>query len=88
MRDLSTTTAADIAVGLISTLWDFADEELNLQLDADPTYGMKRVHIGSREHEPWPQELIEDLCLRQNHRCVLPCAWRSQQDCADPIWSG
>jgi hypothetical protein len=28
IRDLSTTTAADIAVGLISTLWDFADENL------------------------------------------------------------
>jgi integrase len=59
IRDLSTTTAADIAVGLISTLWDFADEELNIQLDADPTHGIRRVHVGSREHEPWLQELID-----------------------------
>lgn len=59
IRDASTTSGADIAVGLISTLWDFADEELGLQLDADPTYGVRRVHRGEREHEPWPQELIE-----------------------------
>ena len=59
MRDAFTTTAADIAIGLISTLWDFADEELELNLGADPTYGIRRVHAGSREHEPWPQELID-----------------------------
>ena len=64
IRDASTTTAADIAVGLISTLWDFADEELNLQLDADPTHGVKRVHKGEREHEPWPQDLIEAFMLK------------------------
>jgi len=59
MRDNTTTTAADIAIGLISTLWDFADEELDLNLGADPTYGIRRVHVGHREHEPWPQELID-----------------------------
>jgi integrase len=59
IREAATTTAADIAVGLISTLWDFAEEELNLELDADPTYGVKRVHKGEREHEPWPHELID-----------------------------
>ncbi|MGB7694907.1 MAG: hypothetical protein WBM12_18780 [Pseudolabrys sp.] len=64
IRDASTTTAADIAVGLISTLWDFADEERNLQLDADPTHGVKRVHKGEREHEPWPQDLIEAFMLK------------------------
>lgn len=64
IRDASTTTAADIAVSLISTLWDFAEEELNLQLDADPTVGVKRVHKGEREHEPWPQELIDAFFLK------------------------
>lgn len=59
MRDASTTTAADIAISLISTLWDFADEELELNLGADPTYGIRRVHVTTREHEPWPQDLIE-----------------------------
>src|SRR5262245_4893990 len=59
IRDTATTTAADIAIGLISTLWDFADEELELNLGADPTYGIRRVHVGHREHEPWPQELID-----------------------------
>jgi integrase len=59
IREASTTTAADIAISLISTLWDFADEELQLDLGADPTYGIRRVHVGSHEHEPWPQELID-----------------------------
>jgi len=45
IRDASTTTAADIAISLISTLWDFADEELEADLGADPTYGIKRVHL-------------------------------------------
>jgi integrase len=30
-----------------------------LELDADPTHGIKRVHKVTKEHEPWPQELIE-----------------------------
>ena len=59
IRDASTTTAADIAISLISTLWDFADEELELDLGGDPTFGIRRIHVGSREHEPWPQELID-----------------------------
>jgi integrase len=61
MRDTSTTTGADIALSLISTLWNFADEELGLQLDANPTHGVRRVHKVEREHEPWPQELIDDF---------------------------
>jgi len=59
MRDAFTASAADIAIGVISTLWDFADEELGLDLDgADPAYGIKRVHVGHCEREPWPQELV------------------------------
>jgi integrase len=63
MRDASTTTGADIALSLISILWNFA-EELGLELDANPTRGVRRVHKGMREHEPWPQELLEAFMLR------------------------
>src|SRR5262249_16063444 len=56
----TSTTAADIAMSLISALWDFAIEKLEQHdLGADPTYGIKRVHEVKHEHEPWPQELIE-----------------------------
>jgi len=55
----TSTTAADIAMGLISGLWDFAVERLGLELDADPTHGIKRIHRVKHEHEPWPAELIE-----------------------------
>jgi integrase len=47
-------------MSLISMLWEFAVEQLNQdELGTDPTHGIKRVHEGEREHEPWPQELIE-----------------------------
>jgi integrase len=55
----TSTTAADIAMSLISTLWNFAVEKLDLELDADPTHGIPRVHEVKHEHEPWPPELIE-----------------------------
>jgi integrase len=59
IRDAFTTSAADIAIAIVSTLWDFADEQLGLDLPgADPTYGIKRIHVGHHEHEPWPHELI------------------------------
>jgi integrase len=53
------TTAADLAMSLISALWEFGTEQLGLELDADPTNGVKRVHKVAHEHEPWPPELIE-----------------------------
>jgi integrase len=53
------TTAADLAMSLISALWEFATEQLGLELDAAPTHGIKRVHKVAHEHEPWPPELIE-----------------------------
>jgi hypothetical protein len=39
------TTGADLAMSLISALWEFATEQLGLdELGADPTHGIKRVH--------------------------------------------
>ena len=68
IRDAFTTTAADIAISIVSTLWDFADEQLGLDLGADPTYGIKRVHVGHREHEPWPRELIDRFMAEASPR--------------------
>jgi integrase len=59
----STTTGADIAVGLISILWDFATEHLGLDLGADPADTIKRIHKVEHEHQPWPQELIERFLI-------------------------
>jgi integrase len=54
------TTGADIAMSLISALWEFATEQLGVdELGADPTHGVKRVHRVAHEHEPWPLDLIE-----------------------------
>ncbi len=60
----ASTTGADIAMSLISALWEFATEQLGIELDADPTHGVKRVHKVEHEHEPWPPELI-DRFLRE-----------------------
>lgn len=61
----TSTTGADIAMSLISALWEFATEQLGFDnLGADPTHGVKRVHEVEHEHEPWPQELI-DRFLRE-----------------------
>ena len=60
----TSTTAADLAMSLISALWEFGIEHLGLELDAAPTHGIKRVHKVAHEHEPWPPELIE-LFLRE-----------------------
>jgi integrase len=54
------TTGADIAMSLISALWEFATEQLGLDdLGGDPTHGVRRAHKVTHEHEPWPPELIE-----------------------------
>jgi integrase len=54
------TSTADIGMGLLSILWNFAIEHLGQhKLGADPAHSIKRVHEGKREHEPWSAELIE-----------------------------
>jgi integrase len=55
----TSTSSADIAMSLISTLWNFAVDRLGLELDSDPTHGIPRIHEVKNEHEPWPEELIE-----------------------------
>jgi integrase len=58
-----------IAIGIISTLYDFADEQLGLDLPgADPSFGIKRVHVGHREHEPWPKDLIDRFMAEASPR--------------------
>jgi integrase len=71
IREAFTTTAADIAIGIVSTLYDFADEQLGLDLGADPTFGIKRVHVGHHEHEPWPQDLIARFMAEASPRLAF-----------------
>ena len=68
IRDAFTASIADIAIGIISTLYDFADEQLGLDLGADPSFGIKRVHVGHREHEPWPKDLIDRFMAEASPR--------------------
>jgi integrase len=60
MRETFSTSTADLAIGLLSLTWDYADENLDLDgLDANPTTGVKRIHKHGDGHEPWPEGLIE-----------------------------
>jgi integrase len=62
MKATFTASTADIALGLLSTLWDYADEHLDLELGANPAHGIRRIHKVMNEHQPWPKELIEKFC--------------------------
>jgi integrase len=87
----TSTTAADIAMGLISALWEFATDQLGLEkLGADPTHGVKRVHKVAREHEPWPPELIERFLARPSLRWAVKLALYTGQRRSDLVkmkWS-
>jgi hypothetical protein len=82
------TTGADIAMSLISMLWEFAVEQLGQdELGADPTHGIKRVHKVTHEHEPWPPELMNDFYARRGRHSVGRSSWRSTPASAEVIWS-
>jgi integrase len=53
------TSRAQTALGLLSTVWEFADEHLDLDLAANPRHGISRIHKVRRGHEPWPEAVIE-----------------------------
>jgi integrase len=57
-RQEFTASIADAAVARISIVWNYADEFLQLTLDGNPAMGVKRVHKGEKEHEPWPDHVI------------------------------
>jgi integrase len=57
-RAAFSTSSADKAVGLLSVLWAFADEHLSLDLEANPTTGVRRIHKAMSEREPWPDEVL------------------------------
>jgi integrase len=90
---VKSTSTADIGVGLISTLWNFATEQLGQhRLGADPAYSIKRVHEVKHEHEPWPQGLIERFLrearptLRQAVKLALYTGQR-RSDLVKMTWS-
>ena len=53
------TSTADIALGLLSAVWKYADRFLEVDLSANPTRDVARVHESTKEHEPWPTDVIE-----------------------------
>jgi integrase len=57
-RQTFSTSTADVALSRLSVLWNFADEHLGLDLGANPTLGIRRVHKAQREREPWPDDVI------------------------------
>ncbi|HET7377153.1 MAG TPA: hypothetical protein VFK30_10615, partial [Anaerolineae bacterium] len=54
------TSVADAAIGRLSILWQFADQHFDLELEANPTVGVSRVHRHRQENErqPWTEEIF------------------------------
>jgi integrase len=51
---------AKIAIGLFSTMWKFIDTEFDVEnLPSNPTLGISRGHTSTKEHVPWPDEVLE-----------------------------
>jgi enterobacteria phage integrase len=42
----------------MSVLWQYADQHLDLDLGANPTVGVSRVHKVKSEHQPWPDDVL------------------------------
>jgi integrase len=59
LRNDYATSTVDRALSLISIVWDYADEFLDLDLTVNPTTGVKRVHRAGKGHQPWPPEFID-----------------------------
>jgi integrase len=59
-RDRYKSATAKIVLGLISTVWKFTFEGFpDLDLRANPTTGVSGGHTTEKEHEPWPDEVLE-----------------------------
>jgi hypothetical protein len=59
MAKAFSTSTADIALGLLSTVWKYADRFLDVDLNSNPTRDVARVYESTKEHEPWPTDVIE-----------------------------
>jgi integrase len=57
-REKFSTAIADAATGRVSVVRQFADQHLDLDLGANPTAGVTRVHKVKKEHEPWPDDVL------------------------------
>jgi integrase len=58
-RTTFTASIADAAIARLSVLWDYADEHLQVDIADNPTHGIRRVHKGQTEREPWPDDVLE-----------------------------
>jgi integrase len=57
-RQKFSASVADAAMSRISVLWEFADEHLDVNLGANPTAGVRRVHKAKSKHEAWPDHVL------------------------------
>jgi len=42
----------------ISVVWQYADQHLDLDLGANPTVGVSRLHKAKKEHQPWSDGVL------------------------------
>jgi integrase len=57
-REKHSAAVADAAMSRISVIWEFADQHLDIDLGANPTAGVSRLHKVAKEHQPWPDDVL------------------------------
>jgi len=97
MRNLpefvSTTSVADAVVGILGMLWNFADNELDIDLTGiNPTLGIKSRHVEGDPAPAWPPELCAAFEAQPHQRMVtfyMLARYTGQRrgDCCDMKWS-
>jgi integrase len=91
-RATFSTSTADAAIARLSVIWNFADEHLDIDIGANPTAGIRRVHKGKTEREPWPDEVIaafEDHAVPEMRLALAPLLYTGQRrsDVVKMKWS-
>ena len=60
------TSVADLCVSVVSTLWQFAIEHLDLPLGHNPAKGISKLHKQKRLTKRWSAEVIEKFRAAAN----------------------
>jgi integrase len=57
-KEFKAPSASDRAVMMVRLLWQFAKEDLDIELGPNPAAEVERKHSREWSHEPWPDEFI------------------------------
>jgi integrase len=67
-KQFSASSASDRAVMMIRLLWQFAKEDLDMELGPNPATEVQRRHSREWSHEPWPDSVIDKFMAEARPR--------------------